>query len=65
MKSYDDFVASLLNSGKWKEISDSAISAVSTSDDPVIAPSTIATISTTITLEILRYYSEWLDKCPS
>lgn len=65
MKNYDDFVEYLMSSDKWKDISDKATSAVLTNDDSVVSPSTIATISTTITLEILRYYSEWLDKCPS
>lgn len=65
MKNYDDFVEYLMSSDKWKEISDKATSAVLTNDDSVVSPSTIATISTTITLEILRYYSEWLDKYPS
>lgn len=65
MKNYDDFVEYLMSSDKWKDISDKATSAVLTNDDSVVSPSTIATISTTITLEILRYYSEWLDKFPS
>lgn len=65
MKNYDEFVEYLMSSDKWKDISDKATSAVLTNDDSVVSPSTITTISTTITLEILRYYSEWLDKRPS